>query len=181
MQFGHAHRHGRHYRHVGIAAHRLAAVAIIGLELGLVADADLPQLNPRLQLAGQVFDQFPEIDPLFGQEVEDCPLAAEEPFDVHQLHLQSALGDQSGAGLEIGTLQFAESFNALAVLIRHNAKDLPVSRFDQLRDGLRDGRAQNLTDLVPTVGVDDYVAAAGEQRRPGGGELPQMRASLHAG
>ena len=87
-------------RQVGVAADRLAAVAVVGQQLGLVADADLPHLDPGLERAGQVLDQLAEVDPLLGQVVEDHPLAAEDDLDVDQVHLEPSLGDELAAGGE---------------------------------------------------------------------------------
>ena len=63
---------------VRVAADRTAAIAVVGQQLGLVADADLPHLDPRLELAGQRPDQLAEIDPALGQigQAEDFKLAA---------------------------------------------------------------------------------------------------------
>ena len=102
------HGNGRHGGHVRVAADRLAAVAVVGQELGLVADADLPHLDARLVLAGQVLDQLAEIDPLFRQEVENDPLAAEQVLDVDQLHLEAALGHKVLASLQLAAFRLAQ-------------------------------------------------------------------------
>ena len=76
LNFCHPHRDRGHPREVRVAADGLAAVAVIGQELGLVADPDLAHLDPRLEGAGQVLDQLAEVDPLLGEVIEDHPLAA---------------------------------------------------------------------------------------------------------
>ena len=109
--------------HVRVAADRLAAVAVVGQQLGLVADADLPHLDARLVLAGQVLDQLAEIDALLGQEIEDDPLAAEQVLDVHQLHLQCAAARQPLAGFQLLLFLLAEPRPLLAVLVGQRADD----------------------------------------------------------
>ena len=80
-----------------VAADRLAAVAVVGQQLGLVADADLPHFDPRLKLAGQLPHQLAKIDPVLGQVVDHDPLAAEQVLDVDQLHVELLLA-RSAAG-----------------------------------------------------------------------------------
>src|SRR5262249_58961918 len=94
LQLRHPHRHRRHHAHVRITAYRFSTVAVIGLELRLVADADLPQLDARLEVAGEVLNQFAEVDALPGEGVKYDPLAAEEVFDIDQSHLQFTVADE---------------------------------------------------------------------------------------
>ncbi len=131
-------------RHVRVAADRLAAVAVVGQQLGLVADADLPHLDARLVLAGQVLDQLAEIDALLGQEVEDDPLAAEQVLDVHQFHLQMALADEALAGRQFVGLDGVQSIQCGLVLVGQPAQDAAVRRLGQQLHGPRVGLAQHL-------------------------------------
>ena len=76
LDLGHVHRHRRHPRQVRVAADRLAAVAVVGQELGLVARLPIWRISMRVcSVAGQVLDQFAEIDALLGEIVEDDPFA----------------------------------------------------------------------------------------------------------
>src|SRR5262249_60620047 len=132
---------------------RLAAIAVVGLELGLVAHPDLPQLDPGLKLAGQVFDQLAEVHALLGQEVEDDPLAAEQVLDVYQLHLQLARADEAQARLVLLTLQLPDAFDALAVLGRHEAEDLAPRRLGDQPNDLRVRCTQDVADFLAALGA----------------------------
>ena len=59
----------------------------------LVADADLPHLDARPEVRGQLAHQLAEIDAAFGGEIEDQPRAVEQLLDPRQLHRQAALAD----------------------------------------------------------------------------------------
>ena len=83
-----------------IAADGLAAVAVVGQELRLVADADLPHLDPRLKIARQGFDEVAKVDAVLGEVEKDDPFAAEDVLDVDQFHLQPALSDELDAFVE---------------------------------------------------------------------------------
>ncbi len=77
-----------------VATDGLATVTVVGEELGLVADADLSQLDAGLKLTGHLPNEFAEIDTHFREVVEDDPLTSEEPFDVDELHRQlQAIGE----------------------------------------------------------------------------------------
>ena len=136
MQLGHAHRHGRHVRHVRVAAHRLAAVAVVGQQLGLVAHADLAHFDAGAELAGQVLDEVAEIDAFFGKEVEDKPIAAEEEFDVHELHRHVALLDEVAARLN-SRISDSRRRSAARVPSRAEADDLPARRLGEKLHGRR--------------------------------------------
>ena len=59
--------------------------------LGLIADADLMQFDPRAENSRQLADQFPEINPAFRTEMESQTTAIESVFRFDQLHLQFQL------------------------------------------------------------------------------------------
>ena len=86
-----------HCAQVCVAADRLAAVAVIGQQFGFVSNADLTHFDPQFEVPGQNADEIAEVDPLFREVIDNQSVAAEEPFDVDQLHLQFALGDLSQA------------------------------------------------------------------------------------
>jgi len=137
LQLRHPHRHRRHHRHVRVAAHWLAAVAVVGQEFGLVAHTDLPQFDPRLKLAGQELHQFAEVHPFVGQEIKHDALAAEQVFDVDQFHLQAHLADLVAADIVLAVAGLAEVLDALAVVVGEWSDDLPAGRLGDHRDGLR--------------------------------------------
>jgi len=53
----------------------------------VVVEADDKQTIQKEFGKGEILDQFPEIDALVGQEIENDPLAAKEVLHVHQVHL----------------------------------------------------------------------------------------------
>ena len=155
MQLGHAHGDRRHHGHVRIAANGLAAVAVIRQQLRLIADADLPQLDPPLKFPGQVFDQLAEVHALFRQEVKDNPLAAEQVLDVHQLHLKLAVFDETAAGLHFLPFGFLEAIQLLTIIRGDEAKNLPVRRLRKQLDDLRLGLREHLSDFLAALAAND--------------------------
>ena len=160
LQLGHPHRYRRHHRHVSVAAHRLAAVAIVGQQLGLVTHADLAHFDARAILAGQVLDQLAEIDALLGQEKEDHPLAAEEMFDVDELHLQLTLLDELLAALQGALFPLAGGAGLGKVFGAHDADDLARRRFSQELNGAGRGLTQDLGHLDAALGTNQHVLTA---------------------
>ena len=77
-----------------VATNRFAAISIIRQQLCFIPYADLAHLDPRLVSLGQRLDQFAEIDPVLGQVIKDDAFAAEEVFDIDQLHLEPFFLDQ---------------------------------------------------------------------------------------
>ena len=143
-----------------VAADRLAAIAVVGQQLRLVADADLPHFDAGLEFAGQVLDQLAEIDALLGQEIEDEPFAAEEVLDVDEFHLQLAFVDEIVAAI-IGRFFAGLAFEELhAILVGHRADDLALGRLLDELDGARRRLAQDLADFQAALGLDDDVLAA---------------------
>ena len=61
--------------------------------LGLVAHADLPQLDARAEHARQIFNQLAEVDAPVGGKVEQHLVHVERTFRPNQIHLQPALLD----------------------------------------------------------------------------------------
>ena len=73
------------------AAERPSARADSSKNLGLIADADLMQFDPRAENSRQLTDQFPKIDSAFRTEMESQTAAIESVFRFDQLHLQFQL------------------------------------------------------------------------------------------
>ena len=122
--------------HVRVAADRLAAVAVVGQQLGLVAHADLPHLDARLILAGQVLDQLAEIDALLGQEIKDDALAAEQVLDIDQFHLQTPLLHETDARLQLAFLDLVQPFALGAIAFREQPNDSAARRLGDQLDGV---------------------------------------------
>ena len=135
----------------------LAAIAVVGQQFRLVADADLPHLDPRLELAGQGPDQLAEIDPCVGQVVDHYPFAAEKMFHVDQLHLQAELSDLPPTYVELGPALLLEAPQLAAVFGGHFAKDLAGAGAFQVAQNLGRGLAKNLAGLQAAVGRNDVI------------------------
>src|SRR5579885_2093733 len=90
-------RHLDRYRVEVAQPRRAAKLAAAGPDsagdLGLVAGADLLHLDPHAQGIGEVADEFAEIHPAFGDEVEYYLAAVEGVFGVYQLHRQAPFAD----------------------------------------------------------------------------------------
>ena len=84
-----------------VTAHHFAAIAIIGKEFRLVADANLSHLDPGVELLGESFHEFPEIDPVLGQIVEDQTLFSEQMFGIDELHLELVFPDERFAAQKL--------------------------------------------------------------------------------
>ena len=98
-----------------VAADGLAAIAVVGQQLGFVADADLPHFDPRLKFGGQRFHQVAKIDAVFGQVIDDEPLAAEDVLDIDELHRQAEAGDVlAGRSSNAVALAAADGVSSLA-------------------------------------------------------------------
>src|SRR5438128_9510280 len=79
----------------------LAAGFIVGNEASLVASANLMHLNSRSESTGQMFHQRAEIDALLGHEKESGHFAAEQQFDLDELHGQIELANELLAGGDV--------------------------------------------------------------------------------
>ena len=76
-----------------MAAKRSAADAVAAQDLGLVADADLAQLDPCAENAGEVLDQVAEIHPSVRGKVEQHLTVVESVLGVDQLHIEAMSQD----------------------------------------------------------------------------------------
>src|SRR5438132_1091512 len=160
LQFGHAHRYGRHACHVRIATHWFAAITVVGQELGLIADTDLPHFDARFVLARQVLDKFSKIHALLGQEVENDALTAEDVLSIHQLHLQLAFLDNEAAPFQLLALRAAQAFQLLPILRADRTDDGAPRRFLDQFHGSRIGLAQDLANFVTAVGAYHHLVAS---------------------
>ena len=71
LVLGHLDRHRGELRQEGRAAELAPARPDAAHHLGLVAHADLAQLDAGVVASGQIADQIPEVDALLGGEIED--------------------------------------------------------------------------------------------------------------
>src|SRR5262249_38680236 len=85
--------------------------------LGLVAVADLLNLDSQVEGLGEIADEIAEVHPVVGKEVEDHLRAVEDALGLDQLHRQASLADAMGAD----PLRIAS-----AALIRLLARELAV-------------------------------------------------------
>ena len=160
LQLGHLHRDGRHLAEVRVAADRLAAVAVVGQQLGLVADADLPHFDPRLKLVGERLHEVAKVDAALGQVVDDDPLAAVQVLDVDQLHVEIELLDLALADFVLAPLLLEHLAQLALIVARHLAQDLALLGIDQLGDRFVGRFAQHFARFEPAAGAGDHLLAA---------------------
>ncbi len=139
----------------------LPADAQTSHHLGLVPDADLPQLNAGMEHACQVLDQLPEVHPLVRGEIEEDLAAVKGAFGADQLHIQP-MGldfldaDALGLGLSGPVLRH----NAL-ILGACPAQHLPQGRYHiLLPDAVNAAGADAV--FLPPGRVDDDMVPLGE-------------------
>jgi hypothetical protein len=131
--------------------------------LGLVAYADLLQLDPRAEHRRQLADELPEVDSLLGREVEGELPPVPLPLGVGQLHHQAVGlhpldGAPSGDLVLLGQLRCAR-----LVLERRQPQRTP--RRGAGRQPVRDAgsalvrqlpRRVHAAEILPTVSLDDH-------------------------
>ena len=88
LLLGHLDGHGLEIAHELRAAHGTAAQAQAAHHLGLVAHADLLELNAGLEHGRQILDQGSEIHAAVGREIEQNLAAVKGVFHAHQLHFE---------------------------------------------------------------------------------------------
>ena len=93
LLFCHLDRDRDEVAHPCVAAKRSAADAVAAQDLGLVADADLAQLDPCAENAGEVLDQVGEIHPSVRGKVEQHLTVVESVLGVDQLHIEAMSQD----------------------------------------------------------------------------------------
>ena len=100
LLLGHLDRHRLERLEPRAAAQRPTARPVPAEHARLVADADLPHLDPAAELRRQFAHELPEIDPPFRREVEHQAGAVVQLLDARQLHGQRALADLQQADAE---------------------------------------------------------------------------------
>ena len=93
--------------------------------LGLVPDADLPQLDAGPEHRRQVLYQLPEVHPPVGGEEEQNLVPLKAALHPHQLHLQVVLEDLPLADIEGFLLPGAVVGRCAAVVLRGHADHGP--------------------------------------------------------
>ena len=138
------------------AAQVPAARADAALQPGLVARADLLQLDPGPQPRGQVADQRPEVDPVRGAEVEGEHVGVGHVVDRDDLHRQVVLADQPPGGHP--PLGPAPPVLLVPVqVLRGGQAGADRQAVDVLRHPL--GRPDALGDLGAAVGGHEHLVA----------------------
>src|SRR5258706_2473101 len=92
LLFGHLDGNDVELGEPGAATQRLAAHADAPEELGVVARADLSQLDARVKLGGEVAHQRAKVHPLLRREVEGEAAAVVGVLRLHQLHGEAVAG-----------------------------------------------------------------------------------------
>ena len=77
----------RKFGEKGAATEFAAADAYSADHLGFIANADLAHFNTGVEVVGEVLDQFTEIDPPVGGEIENDLRAVEQVFGADQLSM----------------------------------------------------------------------------------------------
>jgi hypothetical protein len=160
LHFGHLHRDGRHFAEEGAAANRLAAIAVVGQQLGFVADADLPHFNARLKLGGEGFDQIAKINALFTDVIDDQPFTAKDALDIDELHRQFEAFDVLDADVEAGDLALLNVRQLVLVFGRHLAHDLPAGSTGEQLGLLVGGFGENFGRFQAAGRASDDARAA---------------------
>jgi len=88
LHLGHSHTDGTKRLEEHLATDLSPASFEIGQKPGFVPGPDLPQLDPRAVLMGQIFDDRPEVNTLRRRKIKDDPLAAEGSFTIHDAQRQ---------------------------------------------------------------------------------------------
>ncbi len=173
LEFGHLHGDGGHFAEVGVAADGFAAVAVIGEELGFVADADLAHFDAGVELLGEGFDEVAEVDSVFGEVVEDEAFLAEEVFGVDELHLEFVLGDELLAAEEFVAFLAVEVGFDDVVVGGGFAEDGSAFLLEaEVFPGLIGGGAEDFAPFDASFAADDDGGVAGEGGLPFGDEFP---------
>ena len=162
LQLGHPHGDGRHFQEVRVAADRLAAVAVIGQQLGFVADANLPHFDARLKFAGELLHQLAKVDAVLGQVVDDNSLAAKHMLDIDQLHRQFEFGHVAAARFELVLLAEFHAAHFAVILGAHHPQDLALRRIVEFREGVVGGLTQNFAHLQAAIRTGHHLLAAAE-------------------
>ena len=132
LLLGHLDRDGLERLQPRRATEWAAARPVPAQDTRLVADADLPHLDPRVEVRGKIAHQFPEVHAPFRRVVEDEPRAVEQLLDARQLHLKPAFAD----------LQQTDPGSLLLALLVPKAREhvFPGSAADDVLAGVRRGR-----------------------------------------
>src|SRR4029453_669025 len=127
--------------------------------LGLVADADLAQLDPGAEAGRQVLDQLAEVDPVLGREVERDAVPGEGDLDLRQVHLELAGLDALAAELERLALAAAVVVLLVEILLLGLADDLPGHVAGPLELDQRLVLEEDVAERLADVGLDDDAVA----------------------
>ena len=170
LGLGHLDGHGQEPVQELGAAEGPPADAKAADHLGLVPDADLPQLDSGAEDGGQVPDQLPEVHPPVGGEVEHDFVAVKAHGDADQLHLQAVVRDFGLADVESLPLPLPVVLHHPVVVFRGPADDGAEGLDDQLVGHLvvplgAGGKLQALG------GLDDDVFPQADLDAPGVEEI----------
>ena len=164
LLLGHPHRDRLEVLEECGAAQVAATRADAALEPGLIAGADLPQLDPGPELAGQVADQSPEVDPARGAEVHGEGVAAGHVVHRRDLHGQLVGADEPlGRDPALGPAA-AAGLVPLQVFLGGQARAHRQAA-DVVRDPLRGPHA--FGHFRPGVGRHEHLVADGRGVRAG--------------
>ena len=178
LGLGHLDGYGQELVHELGAAEGPAADAQAADHLGLVTDADLPQLDAGAEHAGQILHQLTEVHPPVGGEEEQDLAAVKAALHPHQLHLQLVLLDLLFADIEGFLLTAAVVGGGVLVVVGGDAEDGPQGLDHRVIGHLVVAR-RAVGEFRALGGLHDHVGAGGD-REPLGFEVVFLAAAAEA-
>ena len=178
LGLGHLDGHGQELVHELGAAEGPTADAQAADHLGLVSDADLPQLDAGAEHAGQVLDQLAEVHAAVGGKEKQDLAAVKAALHPHQLHLQLVLLDLLFADVEGFLLTAAVVGGGVFVVVGGDAEDGPQG-FDHRVIGHLVVARRAVGEFRALGGLHDHVGAGGD-REPLGVEVVFLAAAAEA-
>ena len=128
-----------------VAAQGSAADSDSAEHFRLIADADLSEFDSGAEDAGEVFDEFSEIDAAVCGKEEDNFVSLEAAFDVHEFHFEAMGGDFLFADAEGFFFSFPVVLCGAVVVFGSDSDDGPKR--------LNDGIIWNLMISLDAAGV----------------------------
>ena len=163
LRLGHLDGDGLEIVEEFLAAERTAAHAESADHLGLVAHADLPELDARAEGGRQILDQLAEVHAALGREEEQDLAAVKRAFRRDELHVELVRENLLLADVK-GFFLFFLIFRVDALVVfRRRAQNLPqrqdeLARADRVVPGGADA------EFVAAGRVDDDMVAHRERQ-----------------
>src|SRR5450631_1328471 len=179
----HLDRHRGELRQEGRAAELAATRADAAHHLGLIAHADLPQLDAHVVAGGQIAHQIAEVDTQLGGEIEDRPSAALE-FDAEDLDPQFLRGGtltRERPRLRRALARRAHPIEIARLGPTQNAGQRPLRRRPLVLGPPCGGHSYRSDLRLAAIVDDDLLAVAQLQLAGVAGQHAAAGVELHAG